>query len=270
MDYVETFIQTFPSEHTQKNYKNDITSMLEFVGKPQEEIRRIDLIQWKTTLQRYSTATQARKISAIKSYFDFLEENELVTVNPAAKLSRPRIQNKPQDFITKKEVLRMIEVSTNPREKAIIALYLSTGMRVQELIDIQLEDYENNPDQLVFKTKGGKYRKATLNKDCQKYINQYLKVRKDGVSNLFVNNQCHEMKPRDISNSIKKLAKRIGYEGKISNHTLRSTFITDIAMNHGIVVAQAMVQHSNINTTQRYVRGIESQAQEIMSTIDLT
>lgn len=269
MFYVDTFVNTFSSQCTRKNYTKDILEMLNFVNKSLCEIKRIDLVKWKTSLLKYSTATQSRKISAIKSYFNFLEENELISVNPATKLSRPKVVNKPKDSITKKEVLKMIEIATNPRDKAIVAMYLSTGIRVQELIDIQLQDYLNDPEHLVIQTKGGKYRTLTLNKDCQNYINQYLVVRKNGVSNLFVNNQHHIMKAQDISNTIKKLAKKIGYEGNISNHTLRSTFITDIALNHGIVVAQAMVNHSNINTTQRYVRGIEKQVQNLMSDITL-
>lgn len=269
MEYIETFVNSFKSECTRKNYRKDIEEMLSFTNKSVENIRRIDLVNWKNSLQYLSTASQARKISAVKSYFSFLYENELIEENVANKLSRPKVESKPKDSIKKEDVLKMIEVATNPRDKAIVALYLSTGMRVQELIDIQLEDYINDSEHLVFKTKGGKYRKVTLNSDCQKYIDDYLRIRKDGVPNLFVSNMHGCMKAQNISNTIKKLAKKIGYEGNISNHSLRATFITDIAVNHGIVMAQRMVNHSNVSTTQRYVRGIEEQAQEIMAQITL-
>lgn len=269
MNYLEVFLDTYKSEKTKKAYRRAIYHMLHFVGKNETLVQRIDLVQWKNSLQKYETAGQAQMINAVKSYFRFLEENEIIEKNPASKIHAPKIVNKPKDALTKEEAKKMLECAKNPRDKAIIALYLSTGMRVQELVDIQLFHYQEDPQHLVFKTKGGKFRKVTLNPDCQHYINEYLKVRKDGVPNLFVSNQHSVMKGKNISAMLKKVARLAEIDKDVSNHTFRSTFVTDIAMEYGITTAQVMVGHSDISTTRRYVRGIEDQVQEIMGGLTL-
>lgn len=268
-DYKQTFLNTFSSKKTQISYLQGINNMEEYVQKDIHDIKRIDLVEWKNTLKRYSTATQALYIKAVKSYFKFLEEVEILPNNPASKLSAPRVINKPKDALDREVALKMLNAAKNPRDKAIIALYLSTGIRVQELIDIQYQEYVSDPQHLTLKVKGGKYRKISLNQQCQNYINNYLKVRKTGVENLFVGNKGNKMRADCISSMLKRMAHKVGYEGEVSNHTLRSTFITDVAMNHGVVMAQIMVNHSNINTTRKYIRGVEDQAQEIMSEMTL-
>lgn len=263
-DYLDLFLTEYKSEGTRKNYQTTISRMLNSIGKEPQDIRRLDLVEYKSTMQDLASATQAQRIICIKSYFKFLYENEIIEKNPAETIKAPKIQNAPKDALTVDEAIAMMQYA-NVRERAIIAVLLNTGIRVAELINLQLIDFINNPEEMKIKTKGGKFRTIVFSEDTIKLINDYLKVRKcTEATNLFVSNQCSPLCPENLNATWKKLAKKAGINKHITTHSFRSTFITDIAMNHGILMAQIAVNHVNIATTRRYVRGAEDEALNIM------
>lgn len=268
MNYIETFIETLESDCTKKSYRKNIENMLDYIKKPIEDIKRIDLTKWNNSLKHLSTATQAQKIASVKSYFRFLYDNEIIQTNPADNLKSPKIHNKPKDAISKEEALEMLKWGTY-RDRAIVAVYLSTGLRVQEVIDLKLEDYLNNSNILKVRTKGGKYRTVILNNDCKKYIDKYLETRVNGVENLFTTTQGTKINKVSLNKTLQRMADKAGINKHITNHTLRATFITDITKNYGIYVAQEAVKHSNIETTRRYVRGLEGEVEEILGGLSL-
>lgn len=268
--YLDLFISQYSSRATQKSYYRIVSQMLETIGKPVDTIQKIDITRYRQQWEHLSDNTQALNVSALKSYFQFLKDNDIIETDFSSVLQRPKkIEMKIKDALSKGDALKMIQMTDNTRNKAIIGMYLSTGIRVQELINLKYEDYILNPNEMFILTKGDKYRRIILNNDVQELINDYLKERKTGIDNLFVNNQGHPMRAQDISNMLKRLAKKIGFEGDISNHTLRSTFITDLTMRYGIYVAQQIVGHSNVETTKRYVRGMEEEVADIMKHITL-
>ena len=266
--YLEVYLQTLKSKCTKDTYETSIKQMLEYVGKPEQEISRLDLTMWLNHIKEtYSTATEAVKLNAVKGYFNFLYDNEIIDNNVADKLKGDKIVNKPKQALTKEDALKMLEMARSLRDKAIIAMYLSTGLRVQELIDLTLDDYQE--ETLVIKTKGEKYRSIVLNKDCKAYIDAYLVVRKDGSNNLFTSNRGTALHRNNIGTMLKSLAKKCGIEVNVTNHTFRSTFVTEIAREHGVLMAQQAVGHSRVDTTQRYVRGLEKEVKDIMTSITL-
>lgn len=270
MNAKELYLKTLNSPCTVETYDRGITNMLEYVDKPVKEITKADLVVWTTILKDLSSATQYIRIIAVKEFFKFLHEDlEIIDENPAKNLKTPKIHNKPKDSITKEQALKMLEWGTF-RDRAIVAMYLSTGLRVRELVELKYEDYINNHGILKFKIKGGDYRTVKLNEDCMKYIDKYISTeRKDGCDTLFVSNKHTPMNPQSLNNTLKKLAKRAGLEEHITNHTLRSTFVTDVTKNHGIYMAQVAVGHKNISTTRRYVRGLESDVMDMMGGLSL-
>lgn len=267
--YINVFINQYDSENTKKNYQKILCDLFKNLNKPLQEITKLDLKIYVQDFKNLSTNSQALKISAIKSFFKFLYENDVLDKDLGVALKRPRISQNPKSALSKEDALKMLAATDNARNKAIIGIYLSTGMRVQELIDLQLQDYLDNPEVLTILTKGNKYRTIVLNPQVRELIDNYLKVRKEGVSNLFVSNYGNKMTAQQISNMLKRLAQKIGFEGNISNHTLRSTFITDIALEHGILIAQQVVGHNSVETTKRYVRGIQDTVNDVMRNITL-
>lgn len=265
-DYLDLFINEYESKCTQNTYKSIINKMLQEINKDICDIKKIDLVQYKNKLKNLSTASQSQKIVCIKSYFKFLYDNDLILNNPADTLSCPRIEHKPKDAMTVDEAIKLME-HANSRERAIIAVLLNTGVRVQELIDMRMSDFINNPHEMILKTKRGKYRTVYLNDDTINLINIYIHDRKDGCDNLFVSNQGTPLAEANLNSAWKKLARKSGIEKHITNHTFRSTYVTSIAKEHGILIAQMAVGHANISTTRIYIRGMEDEIKNVVQNL---
>ena len=103
-----------------------------------------------------------------------------------------------------------------------------------------------------------------LNDDTIELIFDYIKVRKNGCANLFVSNHGTPLSEENLNNSWRKLATKAGVKKHITNHSFRSTYITSIAREHGILMAQMAVNHANIATTRIYVRGMEDEVKNVI------
>lgn len=261
--YLDLFLNEYESEGTRSNYRGTISTMLNTIGKDINDIKKIDLVEYKNTFKNLAVATQAQKIICIKSYFKFLYDNDIIDSNPAEKLSTPRIEHKPKDALSTEEAIALMDYG-NKRERAIIATFLNTGVRVQELINMKLDDFLNDPTEMVLKVKRGKYRKVYFNDDTIALINEYLKVRKKGCDNLFVSNQGTPLSRDSLNHTWEKLANDAGIHKHITNHSFRSTYVTAIAKEHGIMIAQMAVGHANIATTKLYVRGIDDEVKAVV------
>ena len=261
--YLDLFLNEYESAGTRKVYSGIITAMFEYIDKDICDIKKIDLIEYKNTFKNLATATQAQKINCIKSYFKFLYDNDILESNIAEKLSTPRVEHKPKDALSVDEAISLMDYG-NKRERAIIAVFLNTGVRVQELINMTLKDFLTNPSEMVIKTKRNKYRTIYLNDDTIELIFDYIKVRKNGCANLFVSNHGTPLSEENLNNSWRKLATKAGVKKHITNHSFRSTYITSIAREHGILMAQMAVNHANISTTRIYVRGMEDEVKNVI------
>ena len=266
MTNITRFLNGLKSEHTKVAYENDLKQFFDFTGKNETEITYADIYDYKVSMSEYSSATTARKLTAIKSYFNFLSDMEFISTNPSAKIKIPKVKNHEKEYIPMDEAKKLLDVAKSPRDKAIIALYLSTGMRVNELINLTVEQYEK--DEIVFVAKGDKERKVYLNDKCRGYIDEYLKVRKDsGIDNLFVSNYGTPMRHDLIAKMLKKNAKKAGLSEDITNHSLRHSFISAVALENGVAVAREVVGHVNLSTTQRYVHNTEETIKNAMVSV---
>lgn len=266
MTNITRFLNGLKSEHTKVAYENDLKQFFDFTGKDETEITYADIYDYKVSMSEYSSATIARKLTAIKSYFNFLSDMEFISTNPSVKIKIPKVKNHEKEYIPMDEAKKLLDVAKSPRDKAIIALYLSTGMRVNELVNLTVEQYEK--DEIVFIAKGDKERKVYLNDKCRGYIDEYLKVRKDsGIDNLFVSNYGTPMRHDLIAKMLKKNAKKAGLSEDITNHSLRHSFISAVALENGVAVAREVVGHVNLSTTQRYVHNTEETIKKAMVSV---
>lgn len=266
MTNITRFLNGLKNEHTKVAYENDLKQFFDFTGKDETEITYADIYDYKVSMSEYSSATTARKLTAIKSYFNFLSDMEFISTNPSAKIKIPKVKNHEKEYIPMDEAKKLLDVAKSPRDKAIIALYLSTGMRVNELVNLTVEQYEK--DEIVFVAKGDKERKVYLNDKCRGYIDEYLKVRKDsGIDNLFVSNYGTPMRHDLIAKMLKKNAKKAGISEDITNHSLRHSFISAVTLTSGVAVAREVVGHVNLSTTQRYVHNTEETIKNAMISV---
>ena len=258
------------SQATRTSYLNDLQLFLQYMDSIGvvlvAKVRLADLESYQAQMDRqgYAPSSRERKTHAIKSFFEFLERQEIVSQNPANKLIPPSYKRDERRFLTKGEYQRLLrEVSHNPRDAAIIELFLQTGIRLSELARLSVDDLNlpnkitrdpDNVGQVRIRRKGGRYETLPLNYKACKAVAAYLKVR-PGVSHrgLFVTKFGLQMGKRGVQNVVTKYLKEAGIKDA-STHTLRHTMATHHAANGtDLPTIQNMLGHQDLKTTSIYV-----------------
>lgn len=275
----ELFVMSLKAKHrsegTIREYIKAINNCLNYVNKPESEIKAIDLEMWQSSMNNLSSASVAQRTSAVREYFKFLYRNEFISRNPAEFLEAPAIKNREQSVLTGEQVRAMVNAATNLRNKAIITMLAQTGLRIHELLNITLEQYESRANNvLVIRGKGDKDRLIGLGDETIKLIDSYIiNERKDGCEYLFVGNQSKKMDGKNTSAMLKVAARKAGIENweelHISNHTMRRTFATMMSeADVPIEVISKAMGHSGIAITSRYIKRTEQRAINAMSVVN--
>lgn len=265
--YMEYMVSEGMSQHTIRAYTSDINGCLEFIGKPDSEVKYADLISWKASIVGQSSATVARKVVSIKKYFEYLSDIEEINRDPSAKLKNTKVQNKEKTPLTPTQVRAMIDCADKLRSKAIITMLASTGMRISELTGLTIEQYHNNPIKIM--GKGNKERDIFLTAETRNVINQYLETRGESeYDNVFLSAGRQPMQANNVSIMLKNTARKAGIENwnEISNHWLRTTAATmQSEAGQPIEVIQDILGHKSITTTRRYVKTTASRKEAAMT-----
>ena len=276
----ELFVMSLKAKHrsegTIREYAKAINHCLEYVNKPEAEIKPIDLELWQSSMSNLSSASVAQRTSAVREYFKFLYRNEFISRNPAEMLESPQIKNREQSALNGEQVRAMVNAATNERNKAIIMMLAQTGLRIHELANITIEQYEYRSNNvLVIRGKGDKDRLVGLADETIKLIDSYIaNERKDGCEYLFVGNHGNKMDGKNTSAMLKVCARKAGIENweelHISNHTMRRTFATmmseaDVPIE---VISKAMGHSSVAITANRYIKRTEQRAVSAMSVVN--
>lgn len=266
-EYLDYMVSESMSKHTIRAYTSDINGCLEFIGKPESEIKYKDLVKWKMSIVGQSSATVARKIVSIKKYFEYLTDIEEIASNPSVKLNNVKVQNKEKTPLTSTQVRAMIDCADKLRSKAIITMLASTGMRISELTGLTIEQFHTNPIKIV--GKGNKERDVFLTAETRKVVNQYLETRGESeYDNVFLSAGRQPMQANNVSIMLKNTARKAGIENwnEISNHWLRTTAATmQSEAGQPIEVIQDILGHKSITTTRRYVKTTASRKEAAMT-----
>jgi len=160
-----------------------------------EEVTRNDIrdyLEYAATSRGNSNATRARKLAAIKSFFNYLVENDGLEVNPAVLISSPKIPQKEPEYLTEAECLRLLETITREakpkvreRDMAIVVLFLHTGLRVSELINLKLVNVDLDRDIIKITRKGSKEQHLHLNGEAVSMLAGYLANRPEALNGRF-------------------------------------------------------------------------------------
>lgn len=251
-DLIKLYIDTnCNSENTKMSYSSDLICFIEFVNKELNDITPLDIVAFKNSLSSLSSATINRRLGTVKRFFSFLYANDYIQKDIAKAIRCPKVVNKEEETLTKNDIDKLISSGKNPRDKAIVAVLASTGLRISELCDIKVDDIDSN-NNIKILGKGQKWRLIHLNKKTKEYVKQYLKVRKNGCDRLFVSNRGNAMTQHTINNTLKTLGKRSGV-GSVHPHMLRHYLATAL-LDNGVPIEQIqlVLGHSNIATTLRY------------------
>ena len=210
--------------------------------------------------------TRSRKISALKSFYNYLyQEIEVIDNNITVKLKNPKISKRQPVYLTLEETERLLNVINTEkndflraRDMAIVFTFLTTGMRLSELVSINVSDIEN--DHFTIIGKGNKERTIYLTENALKVIHYYLRIRKDYLEDLYIDALFISTRKKRISNravqaTIEKYLRKAGFDTSIySTHKLRHTAAT-LMYKYGNVDIRALkdiLGHTNISTTQIY------------------
>ena len=232
--------------------------------------------------QRAKAATRARKISTIRIFFSYLTQKAmLLKTNPAQNLETPKLDKRLPKYLSLDDSKKLLEVTEDnqsdenkERDVAIITLFLNCGLRLSELVSINIKDIDFNENKLTVIGKGNKERTIYLNKACVTALKNYLTVRpKEGVkvdsksSNkaLFLSKRLERISKRTVQYLVDKELQRAGLDtSKYSTHKLRHTAAT-LMYQYGQVdirALQELLGHKSISTTEIYTHVSNEQVRE--------
>ena len=247
------------------NYTKYINMALDYIGKPESEITYMDLVNWKNTFTNLKPNSQNIRISAIKNYFAFLKKSKVIEENIADGLEKQKIRDcdvKQKPYIEAHYLRDMVNHARTIRDKAIILLFATTGLRVSELTNLTVEQYMNldglDGRELAIVGKGNKVRRVYINDEVKEMIDNYLNTRpKSNYNNLFLSYYGGPIHSNNLSQTLKNVAKKAGYPmwKDICNHALRSAFATTKAeQGTPLTTIQASMGHSKLETTLIYIK----------------
>jgi site-specific recombinase XerD len=223
----------------------------------------------KDTLKR---RTQNYYLIALRAFLKFLRKRDIPGLSPE-KIELAKVPERSLDLINDTELDRLMKAADGTsekslRDKAILELLFSTGLRVSELCGLD-SDIDLSRDELSVRGKGDKVRVVFISDAAKDAVRAYLKARKDMHEALFVNHAQGKKKneritPRSVERMIKIYSAKAGITKKVTPHVLRHSFATDLLSNGAdIRSVQALLGHASINTTQIYTHVTDSHLREV-------
>jgi len=260
LSYIE--IEKNYSPHTILNYKIDLEEFWRALG--EVSVERIDYLTLRKYLaeikaKNYKPRTTARKLSAIRSFFHFLHREGHIKSNPAILMQTPKLDKLLPHFLTEKEMTDFIESPpldkpAGRRDRAILETLYSTGIRVSELVGLDVDGVDLIGNVVKVAGKGKKERLVPIGNKAIEAIRDYLKSRKYKNSALFLNQNGKRLTAKSVCDITHKYIKLTGLNRHISPHVLRHSFATHL-LNHGADLrsVQELLGHVNLSTTQIYM-----------------
>lgn len=269
------FLQTLHNDKTKKAYGKAISNFLSYYGKEYADITPSDVIDYKHYLEgKYADATVQIRLVAIGRYFKYLYSIYKIDMNPCVlrggetiTLHKAIKPTREKSYISFEDAQKLIDAGENTRDKAIVATYLSTGIRAQELINLTISDYEKRTPIII--TKGNKPRRIKFNDTACKYIEAYLKDRKKvECDNIFISNKRNPMSQDALNKALKRMAKRAGLPLDITNHSLRHTTASKVLRESDPATTRDFFNWSSISMVDRYTHSTTQEVDDVCDTLN--
>ena len=273
MKYVDKYLEYLKiirkySEKTLQSYKDDLIEYNEFLGNSFTNILEVD----KNIVNEYlkylyerdlNKNSICRKLSSIRGLYNYLVREEIISDNLFNNISNPKKELYLPKFLNDTEMDKLFDVCSdnnpiNQRDSLILELLYSTGLRVSELINIKIKDIDTKEKVIKVLGKGSKERIVLYNNHTdialEKYISDgYHVFNKCNSGYLILNKDGNKLSDRYVRSIINKLARKAGLNIKISPHTIRHTFATDMLEEGAdLVTVKELLGHESLNTTSIY------------------
>jgi integrase/recombinase XerC len=269
LKYIE--IQKGYSPNTIRAYAKDLQGFLDFLilkenFQQDDSIEQISLHHIRNYIgSLYATHKKtsiSRKLSAIRSFFNFLEQRRIINKNPVWNISSPKPEKYLPRYLNVDEIFRLLAIESNNswrslRDMAMLELLYSCGIRAEELRALNIEDIDVYEKIVKIKGKGNKERIVPIGKYAlnaiEKYLNSIHHIKEKLIGALFINARGKRLSTRSIRRIVKKYVIKSGLSWDISPHSLRHSFATHLLESGAdLRVVQEMLGHTKISTTLRY------------------
>ena len=264
--YLDKFFTYFEieknySSHTILNYRIDLEEFAGFLGKtPIENVEYPDLRRFLAQLKgrNLKPRSLARKLSSLRSFFKFLQREGVIKSNPAKLLVTPKLDKPLPHFMSEEESVQLIEAPktgkiNSPRDRAIFEILYSTGIRVSELVGLNVDDVDFIGNIIKVMGKGKKERMVPIGDTALNALKEYLDSLRVDNKFIFVNKNGTRLGDRSVRNIINKYILEQAMAQHVTPHMFRHSFATHL-LNHGADLrsVQELLGHVNLSTTQIY------------------
>jgi integrase/recombinase XerC len=269
------------SPYTIRNYKTDLSDFFHFLKQKDvgslEKVDRQVLRGYMGSLmeQGIVKASIARKLSAIRSFYRYLVREGTLKANPIERASSPKLDKRLPSFLTMDEVMRLLnapDLSTPQglRDRALLELLYASGLRVSELVNLDLGEIDLDTNEIRVWGKGSKERMVLMGKPASEAVKNYLEQGRPKLlgdkktSALFVNRYGQRIPERRVQKTLEEYAKKAGIEKRVHPHVLRHTFATHLLDGGAdLRVVQELLGHARLSSTQIYTHVTKSQAKKV-------
>jgi len=273
------------SSNTTAAYRNDLQQLLRHLQQPEAQAQPNtqsspgDKISWNDVTpeimngyldmlkddKKYAAATIARKVASVKSFFQYLKEVKSIKVDPSEHLETPKVtKNRPQ-LITAEEIKKLLEAPAKSkagatlRDKALLEVLSSTGMRVTELVNLNLDDVNLKKRQIICIGTRDQSRALSLSRSAVNALTKYLEGNRQNAAfdieetALFLNHRGQRLTRQGLWLIIKRYVKSVGISDNITPHTLRHSFANHL-LDSGVELTELQRQlgHASVTTTLVY------------------
>jgi len=269
------------SSYTVRNYTHDLRHFLDFLNQENvislRDVDRFLLRRYIASLleQGFGKASVAGKLSALRSFYRYLMQENIISSNPLLTVSSPKLERRLPSFLSADEVklfLDRVDASTplGQRDKAMLELLYAAGLRVSEMVALDVGSVNLETREIRVWGKGSKERVALMGEPAAAALNRYLG---DGrrqllgdsrTEALFINRYGMRLSERAVQTAIRRYAIEAGLDKKVHPHMLRHSFATHLLDGGAdLRVVQELLGHVNLSTTQIYTHVTQAQARKV-------
>jgi len=260
------------SGHTVDNYLRDLRGLAAFLG--DFSVGQVDQAAIRSFIYaltgKNKDSSIARKLSAIQTFFRFLIREKVVARDPLAGIARPRQANHMPVFLSVDEIFCLMDSPSDKdtfqhRDKAILELLYSTGMRVAELTGLDRNSLDFETEMVTVSGKGGRQRLTPMGNPAQDALHKYFPMRsrmiearrvkgkESDLEAVFLNSRGSRLTSRSVERLVSMYAERAGIISRVTPHALRHSFATHLLeMGADLRVVQELLGHASLSTTQKY------------------
>lgn len=288
LDYIEHLeVEGGRSSKTAENYKLYLERFVEFTNDATVDKITTEVVRkYRLWLNRYknfnddelATITQSYHLIALRGFLNYLSNRDIASLSPE-KIILPKVSRKQVTFLHYDEVERLLaqiplDSETGLRDRAIIELLFSSGLRVSELVNLNRDHVNTKRREFMVRGKGQKDRPVFIGQAAADRVNEYLSARQDSLVPLFISysknvtpstsGDYRRLTARSIQRLLAQYARLAGITKHVSPHTMRHSYATDLLMNGAdIRSVQSMLGHSSISTTQVYTHVTDEHLREV-------